>query len=154
MVYNSTNINKTNSHLWPQTIEYKKTMTFGVGNSYIFMYTHFLVQCIYNTDIIVNVLFLLQDDEDKPPDAPFRRIISYNSPEWPQILFGCIAACLNGGIQPAFAVIFSELIGVSISVMVHFYVWLFHTQIWTEVLLKKKNHSYNKSIPKFPHFLF
>jgi hypothetical protein len=37
--------------------------------------------------------------------------------------------------------------------MIHFYVWLFHTQIWTVILLKKKNPSYSKSIPKFPHFL-
>ena len=33
MVNNSININKTNNHLTPQTIEYKKkTTTYGVGN--------------------------------------------------------------------------------------------------------------------------
>jgi hypothetical protein len=33
MVSNSTNINKTNNHLSPQTIEHKKkTMTYGIGN--------------------------------------------------------------------------------------------------------------------------
>ena len=33
MVSNSTNINKTNTHLSPQTIEHKKkTMTYGIGN--------------------------------------------------------------------------------------------------------------------------
>jgi hypothetical protein len=32
MVNNSTNINKMNNKLSPQTIEYKKTMTYDIGN--------------------------------------------------------------------------------------------------------------------------
>ncbi|ELU12561.1 hypothetical protein CAPTEDRAFT_175467 [Capitella teleta] len=35
-----------------------------------------------------------------------------NSPEWIFIVGGCIGACLNGAVQPAFAVVFSEVIGV------------------------------------------
>ncbi|XP_052095836.1 ATP-dependent translocase ABCB1-like isoform X5 [Mytilus californianus] len=53
-----------------------------------------------------------KEEKEKKPDVGFGRIIRYNSPEWPYILVGCIAACLNGGVQPAFAVIFAELIGV------------------------------------------
>jgi len=33
MANNSTNTNKTNDNLSPQTIEHKKTMTYGIGNS-------------------------------------------------------------------------------------------------------------------------
>jgi hypothetical protein len=32
MVNNSTNINKTNNNLSPQTNEYEKTMTYDIGN--------------------------------------------------------------------------------------------------------------------------
>jgi hypothetical protein len=32
MVKNDTNINKTNNHLSPQTIEHKKKGTYGIGN--------------------------------------------------------------------------------------------------------------------------
>ncbi|XP_063421437.1 ATP-dependent translocase ABCB1-like isoform X2 [Mytilus trossulus] len=53
-----------------------------------------------------------EEEKEKKPDVGFGRIIRYNAPEWPYILIGCIAACINGGVQPAFAVIFAELIGV------------------------------------------
>jgi hypothetical protein len=33
MVNNSTKINKTNNNIWPQTIEYKNTTTYGVENA-------------------------------------------------------------------------------------------------------------------------
>lgn len=50
--------------------------------------------------------------EEKEESAPFSRIIRLNSPEWPLILFGTFCSILNGGVQPAFAVIFAEVIGV------------------------------------------
>ena len=40
------------------------------------------------------------------------RIMSLNASEWYIILFGCVAALGNGAIQPAFAVIFAEILGV------------------------------------------
>ncbi|XP_033762430.1 ATP-dependent translocase ABCB1-like isoform X2 [Pecten maximus] len=50
--------------------------------------------------------------EEKEESAPFSRVIRLNSPEWPLILFGTFCSILNGGVQPAFAVIFAEVIGV------------------------------------------
>ena len=40
------------------------------------------------------------------------RIMRMNAPEWYLIVFGCIAATINGAVQPTFAVMFSEIIGV------------------------------------------
>lgn len=37
-----------------------------------------------------------------------------NAPEWPYILLGSLGAIMNGGVQPAFAIIFSEILGVSL----------------------------------------
>lgn len=42
------------------------------------------------------------------------RILKMNAPEWFYIIIGCIAALVNGASQPAFAILFSEIIGVSI----------------------------------------
>ncbi|XP_021367207.1 multidrug resistance protein 1-like isoform X1 [Mizuhopecten yessoensis] len=44
--------------------------------------------------------------------APFSRVIRLNAPEWPLILLGTFCSIINGGVQPAFAVIFAEVIGV------------------------------------------
>ncbi|CAH1787977.1 unnamed protein product [Owenia fusiformis] len=52
-------------------------------------------------------------EEVKTDENPsFQRILRMNAPEWPYILTGCIAALINGGEQPVFAVIFSELLNV------------------------------------------
>ncbi|XP_074659659.1 ATP-dependent translocase ABCB1-like [Tubulanus polymorphus] len=40
------------------------------------------------------------------------RLLTLNSKEWPFIAFGCLAAMITGGVHPAFAIIFSELLGV------------------------------------------
>ncbi|KAK3746942.1 hypothetical protein RRG08_030352 [Elysia crispata] len=56
-----------------------------------------------------------KDEEEelkKLPDAPFRRLIRMNSPEWFFILLGCFGSIVNGGVQPAFAIIFSEILDV------------------------------------------
>ncbi|XP_076435076.1 ATP-dependent translocase ABCB1-like isoform X2 [Babylonia areolata] len=53
-----------------------------------------------------------KDEKEELPNAPFTRLMRMNSPEWVYILLGCIAAILNGGVQPSFAVIFSKIIGV------------------------------------------
>jgi len=40
------------------------------------------------------------------------RVMRLNAPEWYFILLGCLAALINGGLMPAFAVIFAEILGV------------------------------------------
>ncbi|NXX90137.1 MDR1 protein, partial [Centropus bengalensis] len=50
-------------------------------------------------------------DEDLPA-ASFLKIMKLNKPEWLYFVFGTLAAIINGALQPAFAIIFSEIIGV------------------------------------------
>ena len=47
----------------------------------------------------------------QPP--PFRRMLRMNSPEWSFIAIGCVAAMVTGALQPCFAIIFAEIMGVS-----------------------------------------
>ncbi|NXA55097.1 MDR1 protein, partial [Nothocercus julius] len=46
------------------------------------------------------------------PPASFLKIMKLNKTEWPYFVAGTICAIINGALQPAFAVIFSEIIGV------------------------------------------
>uniref|UniRef100_A0A8C9I1G0 ATP binding cassette subfamily B member 1 n=1 Tax=Piliocolobus tephrosceles TaxID=591936 RepID=A0A8C9I1G0_9PRIM len=50
-------------------------------------------------------------DESIPP-VSFWRIMKLNLTEWPYFVVGVFCAIINGGLQPAFAVIFSKIIGV------------------------------------------
>uniref|UniRef100_H0W664 Multidrug resistance protein 1 n=1 Tax=Cavia porcellus TaxID=10141 RepID=H0W664_CAVPO len=50
-------------------------------------------------------------DENVPP-VSFWRILKLNLTEWPYLVVGVICAIINGGLQPAFAVIFSKIIGI------------------------------------------
>ena len=36
-----------------------------------------------------------------------------NASEWLYILLGCIASIVSGGVQPAFAIVFAEILNVS-----------------------------------------
>uniref|UniRef100_A0A8C9LTL5 ATP binding cassette subfamily B member 1 n=1 Tax=Piliocolobus tephrosceles TaxID=591936 RepID=A0A8C9LTL5_9PRIM len=49
-------------------------------------------------------------DESIPP-VSFWRIMKLNLTEWPYFVVGVFCAIINGGLQPAFAVIFSKIIG-------------------------------------------
>ncbi|XP_061441602.1 ATP-dependent translocase ABCB1 isoform X2 [Rhineura floridana] len=53
----------------------------------------------------------VQPNENLPP-VSFVKIMKLNLSEWPYLLVGTLAALINGGLQPAFAVIFSEIIGI------------------------------------------
>ncbi|XP_007447541.1 PREDICTED: multidrug resistance protein 1 [Lipotes vexillifer] len=50
-------------------------------------------------------------DENVPP-VSFWRILKLNITEWPYFVVGIFCAIINGGLQPAFSVIFSRIIGV------------------------------------------
>ncbi|CAO2617614.1 ATP-dependent translocase ABCB1 [Lemmus lemmus] len=50
-------------------------------------------------------------DEEVPP-VSFWRILKLNSTEWPYFVVGTLCAIVNGGLQPAFAIIFSKVVGV------------------------------------------
>nr|XP_054511882.1 ATP-dependent translocase ABCB1 isoform X4 [Pan troglodytes] len=49
-------------------------------------------------------------DESIPP-VSFWRIMKLNLTEWPYFVVGVFCAIINGGLQPAFAIIFSKIIG-------------------------------------------
>uniref|UniRef100_A0A7M4F350 ATP binding cassette subfamily B member 1 n=1 Tax=Crocodylus porosus TaxID=8502 RepID=A0A7M4F350_CROPO len=50
-------------------------------------------------------------DEDVPP-VSFLKIMKLNKTEWPYFIVGILSATINGALQPAFAIIFSEFIGI------------------------------------------
>ncbi|XP_066501736.1 ATP-binding cassette, sub-family B (MDR/TAP), member 4 [Hoplias malabaricus] len=50
--------------------------------------------------------------EEKVPEVSFFKVLSLNKTEWPYIVVGVFCAIINGGMQPAFAVIFSKMVAV------------------------------------------
>ncbi|XP_063777549.1 ATP-dependent translocase ABCB1-like isoform X2 [Pseudophryne corroboree] len=58
-----------------------------------------------------------KDDDDKDeavkmPPVSFLKIMKLNKSEWPYFVVGVISAIINGATQPAFAIIFSKIIGL------------------------------------------
>ncbi|KAL5007363.1 hypothetical protein ScPMuIL_016169 [Solemya velum] len=53
-----------------------------------------------------------EQEEVKREKASLGKIMRMNAPEWWLIVLGCLASIVNGGVQPAFAVIFAEILGV------------------------------------------
>lgn len=53
-----------------------------------------------------------EDQEDRVEPAPVARILKYNQPEWPYMLLGSLGAAVNGSINPIYAVLFSQILGV------------------------------------------
>uniref|UniRef100_A0AAY4AHF9 ATP-binding cassette, sub-family B (MDR/TAP), member 4 n=1 Tax=Denticeps clupeoides TaxID=299321 RepID=A0AAY4AHF9_9TELE len=51
-------------------------------------------------------------DVDKESNVNFLHVLKWNLPEWPYMVLGVFCATINGGLQPAFAVIFSKIIAV------------------------------------------
>uniref|UniRef100_A0A803Y598 ATP binding cassette subfamily B member 1 n=1 Tax=Meleagris gallopavo TaxID=9103 RepID=A0A803Y598_MELGA len=49
--------------------------------------------------------------EELPP-VSFLKVMKLNRKEWPYFVAGTLCAVINGALQPAFAVIFSEIIGI------------------------------------------
>uniref|UniRef100_A0A8C1JHX0 ABC-type xenobiotic transporter n=1 Tax=Cyprinus carpio TaxID=7962 RepID=A0A8C1JHX0_CYPCA len=52
-----------------------------------------------------------QQDEEKQTEEELK-VLKLNQPEWPYMVVGVLCATINGGLQPAFAVIFSKIIAV------------------------------------------
>uniref|UniRef100_A0A8C1HNH4 ATP-binding cassette, sub-family B (MDR/TAP), member 4 n=1 Tax=Cyprinus carpio carpio TaxID=630221 RepID=A0A8C1HNH4_CYPCA len=53
-----------------------------------------------------------QTEEENAPNISFLTVLKLNQPEWPYMVVGVLCATINGGLQPAFAVIFSKIIAV------------------------------------------
>uniref|UniRef100_A0A8C0C1B8 Multidrug resistance protein 1 n=1 Tax=Buteo japonicus TaxID=224669 RepID=A0A8C0C1B8_9AVES len=52
------------------------------------------------------------DEKTKLPPASFLKIMKLNKTEWPYFVAGTVCAIINGALQPAFSIIFSEIIGI------------------------------------------
>uniref|UniRef100_A0A9J8CXS6 ATP-binding cassette sub-family B member 5 n=2 Tax=Cyprinus carpio TaxID=7962 RepID=A0A9J8CXS6_CYPCA len=51
-----------------------------------------------------------QTNEEKVPNVSFLTVLKLNHPEWPYIVVGVLCATINGGLEPAFSVIYSKII--------------------------------------------
>ncbi|XP_044044202.1 bile salt export pump-like [Siniperca chuatsi] len=56
-----------------------------------------------------NAIPVEEEDEVVEP-APVARILKYNIPEWPYMLFGSIGAAINGGVNPVYSLLFSQIL--------------------------------------------
>ncbi|XP_073681406.1 bile salt export pump [Garra rufa] len=53
---------------------------------------------------------LPDDFTEEVEPAPVARILKYNAPEWPYMLFGSFGAAVNGGVNPVYALLFSQIL--------------------------------------------
>lgn len=67
----------------------------------------------------MRILIHLQKCKDEPDEyiepAPVARILKYNQAEWPYMLMGSLGAAVNGSVNPIYAVLFSQILGVRLS---------------------------------------
>ena len=61
---------------------------------------------------VVAKRLLSQEDKVQDIDISMAQILKMNKPEWHLILIGSLSACVSGVIQPAFAILMSEIVGV------------------------------------------
>ncbi|XP_051957191.1 bile salt export pump-like [Xyrauchen texanus] len=52
----------------------------------------------------------IPDDDSEVEPAPVARILKYNAPEWPYMLFGSFGAAVNGGVNPVYSLLFSQIL--------------------------------------------
>ncbi|XP_034032436.1 bile salt export pump-like [Thalassophryne amazonica] len=52
----------------------------------------------------------MEDEEEFIEPAPVARILKYNLPEWPYMTFGSIGAAINGGVNPVYSLLFSQIL--------------------------------------------
>ncbi|XP_053373101.1 ATP-dependent translocase ABCB1-like isoform X2 [Mercenaria mercenaria] len=53
-----------------------------------------------------------EEKKEEEVNSGLMRVLKMNASEWWSIMLGCIGSILNGGLMPAFAVIFAEILGV------------------------------------------
>ncbi|CAM4631525.1 bile salt export pump isoform X1 [Caretta caretta] len=51
-----------------------------------------------------------EEEEEEVEPAPVTRILKYNTPEWPYMLFGSAGAAMNGAVNPLYALLFSQIL--------------------------------------------
>uniref|UniRef100_A0A8C2I501 Bile salt export pump n=1 Tax=Cyprinus carpio TaxID=7962 RepID=A0A8C2I501_CYPCA len=58
-------------------------------------------------------LYQLKISFEEVEPAPVARILKYNAPEWPYMLFGSFGAAVNGGVNPVYSLLFSQILTFS-----------------------------------------
>lgn len=56
-----------------------------------------------------------EEEEEVVEPAPVARILKYNIPEWPYMLFGTVGAAINGGVNPVYSLLFSQILAVKLN---------------------------------------
>uniref|UniRef100_A0A7N9ASQ4 Bile salt export pump n=1 Tax=Mastacembelus armatus TaxID=205130 RepID=A0A7N9ASQ4_9TELE len=51
-----------------------------------------------------------EEEDELVEPAPVARILKYNMPEWPYMLFGSLGAAVNGGVNPVYSLLFSQIL--------------------------------------------
>ncbi|XP_069377492.1 bile salt export pump-like [Paralichthys olivaceus] len=51
-----------------------------------------------------------EEEDELVEPAPVARILKYNRPEWPYMLFGSLGAAINGGVNPVYSLLFSQIL--------------------------------------------
>ncbi|XP_062302785.1 bile salt export pump-like [Osmerus eperlanus] len=51
-----------------------------------------------------------EEEEEHVEPAPVARILKYNAPEWPYMVVGTIGAAINGGVNPVYSLLFSQIL--------------------------------------------
>uniref|UniRef100_A0A8C8SJZ5 Bile salt export pump n=1 Tax=Pelusios castaneus TaxID=367368 RepID=A0A8C8SJZ5_9SAUR len=51
-----------------------------------------------------------EDEEEEVEPASVTRILKYNAPEWPYMVFGSLGAAMNGAVNPLYALLFSQIL--------------------------------------------
>uniref|UniRef100_A0AAQ4RHC8 ATP-binding cassette, sub-family B (MDR/TAP), member 11a n=1 Tax=Gasterosteus aculeatus aculeatus TaxID=481459 RepID=A0AAQ4RHC8_GASAC len=82
---------------------------------------------LFSTEKVLRLSFMLcsifsprlsitceDDAKEIVEPAPVSRILKYNRPEWPYMLLGSLGAAFNGCINPVYAVLFSQILGVGL----------------------------------------
>lgn len=79
---------------------------------------HFWMALLVKERLLIFSMFhyfqklVIEEDEDVEP-ANVTRILKYNSPEWPYMMFGSLGAAVNGAVSPLYALLLSQILGVS-----------------------------------------
>uniref|UniRef100_A0A8C2E097 Bile salt export pump n=1 Tax=Cyprinus carpio TaxID=7962 RepID=A0A8C2E097_CYPCA len=64
--------------------------------------------------------------QDGLSKTPVTRILKYNAPEWPYMLFGSFGAAVNGGVNPVYSLLFSQILAVRFPAAILLY-YIFHS---------------------------
>uniref|UniRef100_A0A8C1QU71 Bile salt export pump n=1 Tax=Cyprinus carpio TaxID=7962 RepID=A0A8C1QU71_CYPCA len=79
-------------------------------NLYEMLVTELLTVTYYESQWLPSTSGLPDDDSEEVEPAPVTRILKYNAPEWPYMLFGSFGAAVNGGVNPVYSLLFSQIL--------------------------------------------